>query len=170
MTTITLEQALAMLPEIVRRLPPGEQITITDHEQPLRRSSMNDHLHDEEAIFHIARRLPPRSAGGGCVVHQRADAVIGGHPAPRGQQSEHRPGRFRIRPFSQFGGLGKANELFDDKLPELLEELNARLTMKVTLQGTGARQNFGDKLTVAKTPSKLLLCELPWSRKDSVKD
>ena len=35
MTNITLEQAQAMLPEIVRQLQPGEEITITDHEQPL---------------------------------------------------------------------------------------------------------------------------------------
>ena len=30
-------------------------------------------------------------------------------------------------PFNQFGGLGKAYELFGDKLPALIEELNARL-------------------------------------------
>jgi antitoxin (DNA-binding transcriptional repressor) of toxin-antitoxin stability system len=35
MTTITLEQAQARLPDIVRQLPPGEEITITDDEQPL---------------------------------------------------------------------------------------------------------------------------------------
>jgi antitoxin (DNA-binding transcriptional repressor) of toxin-antitoxin stability system len=35
MTNITLEQAQAMLPEIVRQLQPGEEITITEHEQPL---------------------------------------------------------------------------------------------------------------------------------------
>jgi antitoxin (DNA-binding transcriptional repressor) of toxin-antitoxin stability system len=35
MTSVTLEQAQAMLPEIVRRLQPGEEITITDREQPL---------------------------------------------------------------------------------------------------------------------------------------
>ena len=34
---------------------------------------------------------------------------------------------FEYAPFSQFGGLGKAYELFGDKLPEMLEELNARL-------------------------------------------
>ena len=34
---------------------------------------------------------------------------------------------FEYAPFSQFGGLGKAHELFGDKLPEMLEELNARL-------------------------------------------
>ena len=30
-------------------------------------------------------------------------------------------------PFNQFGGLGKAYELFGDTLTALLEELNARL-------------------------------------------
>ena len=35
MTNITLEQAQARLPEIVRQLQPGEEITITDQEQPL---------------------------------------------------------------------------------------------------------------------------------------
>jgi type I site-specific restriction endonuclease len=34
---------------------------------------------------------------------------------------------FEYAPFSQFGGLGKAYELFGDKLPQMLEELNARL-------------------------------------------
>ncbi len=34
---------------------------------------------------------------------------------------------FEYAPFSQFGGLGKAYELFGDKLPEMLEELNVRL-------------------------------------------
>jgi antitoxin (DNA-binding transcriptional repressor) of toxin-antitoxin stability system len=33
MNTITLEQAQAMLPDIVRQLPPGEEITISYHEQ-----------------------------------------------------------------------------------------------------------------------------------------
>jgi antitoxin (DNA-binding transcriptional repressor) of toxin-antitoxin stability system len=35
MTSVTIEEAQAMLPEIVRQLQPGEEITITDHEQPL---------------------------------------------------------------------------------------------------------------------------------------
>jgi antitoxin (DNA-binding transcriptional repressor) of toxin-antitoxin stability system len=35
MTSVTIQEAQAMLPEIVRRLQPGEEITITDHEQPL---------------------------------------------------------------------------------------------------------------------------------------
>ena len=30
-------------------------------------------------------------------------------------------------PFNQFGGLGKAYELFGDRLPAILEELNVRL-------------------------------------------
>lgn len=34
---------------------------------------------------------------------------------------------FEYAPFSQFGGLGKAYELFGDRLPAILEELNARL-------------------------------------------
>ena len=34
---------------------------------------------------------------------------------------------FEYAPFSQFGGLGKAYELFGDKLPEILDELNVRL-------------------------------------------
>ena len=34
---------------------------------------------------------------------------------------------FEYAPFSQFGGLGKAYELFGDRLPAMLEELNARL-------------------------------------------
>ncbi len=34
---------------------------------------------------------------------------------------------FEYAPFSQIGGLGKAHELFGEKLPTILEELNARL-------------------------------------------
>ncbi len=34
MTSVTIEEAQSMLPEIVRQLQPGEEITITDHEQP----------------------------------------------------------------------------------------------------------------------------------------
>ena len=34
---------------------------------------------------------------------------------------------FGYAPFSQFGGLGKAYGLFGDRLPELLDELDARL-------------------------------------------
>lgn len=34
---------------------------------------------------------------------------------------------FEYAPFSQFGGLGKAHELFGDRLPAILDELNARL-------------------------------------------
>jgi len=34
---------------------------------------------------------------------------------------------FEYAPFSQLGGLGKAHELFGDRLPTLIEELNARL-------------------------------------------
>jgi antitoxin (DNA-binding transcriptional repressor) of toxin-antitoxin stability system len=34
MTSVTLEEAQAKLPEIVQQLQPGEEITITDHEQP----------------------------------------------------------------------------------------------------------------------------------------
>lgn len=35
MTSLSLEQAQAMLPEIVRQLQSGGEITITGHEQPL---------------------------------------------------------------------------------------------------------------------------------------
>lgn len=35
MPSVTIEEAQAKLPEIVRQLQPGEEITITDHEQPL---------------------------------------------------------------------------------------------------------------------------------------
>jgi antitoxin (DNA-binding transcriptional repressor) of toxin-antitoxin stability system len=35
MTTVTIEQAQAALPEIIQRLQPGEEITITDDGQPL---------------------------------------------------------------------------------------------------------------------------------------
>ena len=35
MTSVTIEEAQANLPEIVRQLQPGEEITITDHEEPL---------------------------------------------------------------------------------------------------------------------------------------
>jgi len=35
MTTVTIEEAQAKLPEIIQRLQPGEEITITDHGQPL---------------------------------------------------------------------------------------------------------------------------------------
>ena len=34
---------------------------------------------------------------------------------------------FEFAPFNQLGGLGKAHELFGDRLPVLLDELNARL-------------------------------------------
>jgi prevent-host-death family protein len=37
MTTATLEEAQAKLPELLERLRPGEEITITDHGQPLAR-------------------------------------------------------------------------------------------------------------------------------------
>jgi antitoxin (DNA-binding transcriptional repressor) of toxin-antitoxin stability system len=35
MTTVTLEEAQARLPEIIQHLQPGEEITITDQGQPL---------------------------------------------------------------------------------------------------------------------------------------
>lgn len=35
MTTVTIEQAPAKLPEIIQRLQPGEEVTITDQGQPL---------------------------------------------------------------------------------------------------------------------------------------
>ena len=35
MATVTIEEAQAKLPEIIKRLQPGEEITITDHGQPL---------------------------------------------------------------------------------------------------------------------------------------
>ena len=35
MTTVTIEQAQAALPEIIQRLQPGEEITITEHGRPL---------------------------------------------------------------------------------------------------------------------------------------
>jgi len=35
MTTVTLEEAQAKLPEIIERLLPGEEITITNQGQPL---------------------------------------------------------------------------------------------------------------------------------------
>lgn len=35
MTSVTIEEAQARLPEIVQRLQPGEEITITDHDKPL---------------------------------------------------------------------------------------------------------------------------------------
>jgi antitoxin (DNA-binding transcriptional repressor) of toxin-antitoxin stability system len=35
MTSVTIEEAQANLPEIVRQLQPGEEITITENEQPL---------------------------------------------------------------------------------------------------------------------------------------
>ena len=35
MTTVTIEQAQAALPEIIQRLQPGEEIIITDEGQPL---------------------------------------------------------------------------------------------------------------------------------------
>ena len=35
MTTVTIEEAQAQLPEIIQRLLPGEEIIITDHGQPL---------------------------------------------------------------------------------------------------------------------------------------
>jgi len=35
MASVTIEEAQAKLREIVQRLQPGEEITITDHERPL---------------------------------------------------------------------------------------------------------------------------------------
>ena len=35
MTTVTIEEAQAKLPELIEHLQPGEQITITDHGLPL---------------------------------------------------------------------------------------------------------------------------------------
>jgi prevent-host-death family protein len=35
MPTVTLEEAQANLPQLLQRLQPGEEITITDHGQPL---------------------------------------------------------------------------------------------------------------------------------------
>ena len=35
MTTISLEEAQARLPDLLARLQPGEEITITEHGQPL---------------------------------------------------------------------------------------------------------------------------------------
>jgi antitoxin (DNA-binding transcriptional repressor) of toxin-antitoxin stability system len=35
MTTVTLEEAQARLPELLAQLHPGNEITITDHGQPL---------------------------------------------------------------------------------------------------------------------------------------
>jgi antitoxin (DNA-binding transcriptional repressor) of toxin-antitoxin stability system len=37
MTSVTLKEAQATLPDLVRRLQPGEEITITEDEQPLAR-------------------------------------------------------------------------------------------------------------------------------------
>ena len=34
---------------------------------------------------------------------------------------------FGLSPFAQRGGLGRAHQLFGDKLPQLLEELNQTL-------------------------------------------
>ena len=34
---------------------------------------------------------------------------------------------FEYAPFNQFGGIGRAYELFGDRLTEIMEELNARL-------------------------------------------
>jgi prevent-host-death family protein len=35
MSSVTLQEAQARLPELLERLQPGEEITITDHGQPL---------------------------------------------------------------------------------------------------------------------------------------
>jgi antitoxin (DNA-binding transcriptional repressor) of toxin-antitoxin stability system len=35
MSTVTVEEAQAHLPELLERLQPGEEMTITDHGQPL---------------------------------------------------------------------------------------------------------------------------------------
>lgn len=35
MTTVTMEEAQARLPELIEHLQPGEEITITDHGLPL---------------------------------------------------------------------------------------------------------------------------------------
>jgi prevent-host-death family protein len=35
MTTVTLEEAQAKLPEIIRQMIPGEELVITDHGEPL---------------------------------------------------------------------------------------------------------------------------------------
>jgi len=35
MSTVTLEEAQANLPELLKQLPPGQELTITDQGQPL---------------------------------------------------------------------------------------------------------------------------------------
>jgi antitoxin (DNA-binding transcriptional repressor) of toxin-antitoxin stability system len=35
MPTVTLEEAQARLPELIKQLPPGGEMTITDHGQPV---------------------------------------------------------------------------------------------------------------------------------------
>jgi len=37
------------------------------------------------------------------------------------------PADFEDVPFNQMGGLGKVHQLFGDRLPKLLDELNERL-------------------------------------------
>ena len=46
---------------------------------------------------------------------------------PRLLRSQSEPEDLELSPFNQLGGLGKAHQLFGDKLPELLEELNTIL-------------------------------------------
>ncbi len=54
------------------------------------------------------RAVAGRSASVGRNVYHRADAVAGGHPRPRGRQSEHRPRRFRIRPLQPIRRPGQS--------------------------------------------------------------
>ena len=60
MTTVTIEEAQAKLPEIIQHLQPGEEITITDHGEPLAQV--------KKAQPPQARLRPPPGLGKGMIT------------------------------------------------------------------------------------------------------
>ena len=65
------------------------------------------------------------AGGDGQPVHARAASLAGDDPGPGRRQPDRRDGGLRATsPFSEKGGLGKAYELFGERLSPLLEELN----------------------------------------------
>ena len=76
----------------------------------------------DRVVCAIAPFIEPRPIGASAFVAAVTQACgLGYRMPPRwGQRNDSVP-------FNQFGGLGKAYELFGDTLTALLEELNARL-------------------------------------------
>jgi antitoxin (DNA-binding transcriptional repressor) of toxin-antitoxin stability system len=52
MATLTIQEAQARLPELIHRLSPGEEVVITEHDQPVAR-----------LVIHPAKKQWPCKAG-----------------------------------------------------------------------------------------------------------